>query len=101
MGEWTALLYLTPDPPEADGTIFWQRGDGARENGSQSLDSYVADAQEWRDLTQWAPWYRVPSKFNRLVLFPAPYYHSRALEQNYGTGDGARLVQVTFGEYVA
>lgn len=34
----------------------------------------------------------------RLLLFPAPCFHSRAILENYGTaGDDARLIQLVFG----
>lgn len=69
MGEWTAILYLTPDPPESDGTVFYS--DGVQ--------------------------LRVPAKFNRAVVFPAVLNHSRAIHENYGSGDTARLTQVMFG----
>ena len=33
MGDWTALLYLNPDPPAGDGTVFWTHlATGARES---------------------------------------------------------------------
>lgn len=102
MGAWTALLYLTPDPPEGDGTTFWERTDtGARLSESTSFEDYAAEGPAWTVLEHWQPWYRVPAVFNRLVLFPAPYYHSRALKENYGVSETARLVQVTFGGYGA
>lgn len=69
MGDWTALLYLTPDPPVEDGTVFYW--------GDESL--------------------RVPARFNRAVVFPASVKHSRAIPDNYGEGAAARLVQVMFG----
>lgn len=101
MGDWTAILYLNPDPPAGDGTTFWQHRDsGARFTNPESLEAYAAEGVPLADVTLWRPWYRVPARFNRLVLFPAPYYHSRSLPENYGHGDDARLVQVTFGGYV-
>ncbi len=100
MGDWTALLYLTPQPPEEDGTIFWESCEtGARRDASPTLEAYVANGASWNDESRWQPWYRVAAKFNRLVLFDAPYYHSRALIENYGDGDFARLVNVTFGSF--
>jgi hypothetical protein len=99
MGDWTALLYLTPDPPKDDGTIFWESLTGDRADTSQTLEDYIASGAAWNDKSQWQPWYRVAAKFNRLVLFDAPYYHSRALVENYGEDAGARLVNVTFGSY--
>ncbi len=73
MGNFTGIYYMNPDPPEGDGTTFWER------NG-----------HEWR------PKQHVPARFNRLLLFSARIPHSRAIFDNYGQGDGARLIQVVF-----
>lgn len=99
MGEWTAILYLTPNPPLDDGTTFWRHHESGRietATGATS-DANLAETLAWRDRTQWEPWRTVAAVFNRVVLFPATYYHSRALEANYGEGDTARLIQVLFG----
>lgn len=99
MGEWTAILFLTPDPPEGDGTTFWRHlvtGQIATKSGATS-EANLDEVLAWRDRALWEPWQTVEARFNRVVVFPAAYYHSRALEANYGTGDGARLTQVLFG----
>lgn len=90
MGDWTAILYLTPDPPPLDGTTFWRH----RATGAVTSPT---DADALQDPTLWEPWEHVPAALNRLVVFPAPYVHSRAIPENYGTGDGARLIQIVFG----
>lgn len=71
MGDWTAILYLNPEPPPEDGTKFYVH-DGA-----------VHLVHGW---------------FNRVVLFPAEIPHSRSIPENYGEGDAARLIQVVFGK---
>lgn len=73
MGNWTGIYYMNPEPPEGDGTTFWEQ-----------------NADEW-----W-PVNHVPAKFNRLLLFSAEMPHSRSLFDNYGQGDDARLIQVVF-----
>lgn len=98
MGTWTGLLYLTPDPPEDDGTIFWEHVDsGERFDASETIDDYATSGLRWLATDDWRAWHRVAAKFNRLLLFTAPYYHSRAIFDNFGDGDTARLVNVTFG----
>lgn len=99
MGEWTAILYLHPEPPTGDGTCFW------RSKQTGEIQSVTTDPQarygewvRWRQLDQWEPWHTVPSRFNRLLLFPANYYHSRAIFENWGAGDDARLIQLCFGK---
>lgn len=90
MGEVTALMYLNPDPPQEDGTSFWQykatgRGEGPPLSGEVG-----------QDLNQWDRWLTVPAVFNRAVVFDAPLFHSRAIESNYDCGEQARLFQVLF-----
>jgi hypothetical protein len=98
MGEWSAVLYLTPNPPAGDGTMFWQRTDTeAIGSDAVHIADYAADAVAWFDMRHWMPRYRVAAKFNRLLLFPSRLYHSRALADNYGDGDEARLIQMVFG----
>ena len=73
MGKFTGIYYLNPKPADGDGTAFWER-----------------DGGEWK-MTR-----LVPAKFNRLLTFSSDLHHSRALFDNYGEGDGARLIQVIF-----
>jgi hypothetical protein len=99
MGDWTAILYLSATPPPGDGTTFWcdrETGAVACTTGATS-DANLAEVLAWRDLTRWLPWTTVEAKFNRVVVFPGAFYHSRALFENYGAGDAARLIQVMFG----
>ena len=98
MGQWTALLYLTPDPPADDGTVFWAHASGERVDTSDTIDAYTTNGLRWLETDRWSPWFRVQAVFNRLLIFNGAYYHSRAIPANYGEGDTARLVSVTFGE---
>jgi len=82
MGQWTAILYLTPVPARGDGTVFYRA---------------LVDAPSWSRLTDWEPWAFVGARFNRLIKFPAEWPHSRAIVDNYGIGRRARLIQVMFG----
>ncbi len=99
MGAWTGIFYLTPQPADGDGTTFWRRvGSGEYQSTGTTMDELLPEWLAWRDLAQWEPWQTVAAKFNRLVCFPAPLFHSRALFDNYGhTQDDARLIQVCFG----
>jgi GNAT superfamily N-acetyltransferase len=93
MGDFTSILYLTPKPPEGDGTAFWRyRPTGAVQGSARALPKTP-------DL--WERWHHVVARFNRLVVFDSSYFHSRGLEENYGHGDDARLIQVVFSHRVA
>ena len=104
MGEWSAILYLTPDPPHGDGTCFYEsRQTGARVATTMpGTDDWLATAHDWFDQDRWACWRRVDAKFNRVVVFPSACFHARAIPHNYGTvADGtARLIQIAFGDEV-
>lgn len=98
MGEWTGIFYLTADPPAEDGTTFWRdKETGQIASTAETEDEFLAEWLAWRDPSRWEAWETVPAKPNRLVLFPAPYFHSRAIPDNYGQGEDARLIQVVFG----
>ncbi len=97
MGDWTAILYLTPDPKDGDGTDFWRhRWSGVTESHAKSATAMVQEAQAWSDREQWSLRQHVSSRFNRVVLFPAKYFHSRSLRENYGHDETARLTQIVF-----
>lgn len=98
MGDWTGILYLNPDPPEGDGTTFY-RSKATHATASMAMGDADCHAEwlAWRDRAQWEPWHTVAAQFNRLVLFQAPLFHARAIADNYGAGDDARLTQLVFG----
>lgn len=100
MGDWTAVLYLNPNAPPEDGTSFWRlRASGAIATTTTGReDATPAEWQAWKDRTLWDCWHTVPARFNRVVVFRSPLFHSRAIEENYGAGDDARLIQVVFGQ---
>lgn len=98
MGDWTAIVYLNPSPAPGDGTAFWQHtGTGQFVSTTRDDVALLAEQRAWRDRSQWDQVALVEAKFGRLVLFPAERFHSRAIPENYGTGDDARLIQVVFG----
>jgi len=101
MGDWSVICYLNPDPPPGDGTTFWKARDtGAIASIAETPDERIAEALTWGDVEAWEPWHTVPAAFNRAILFPAPYFHSRAIFDNWGEGLDARLIQLCFGEGV-
>jgi hypothetical protein len=97
MGEWTALLYLNPDPPKDDGTVFW------RHVKTGALKSAIPHERsvEGRTPEGWHARRRVRAVFNRLVFFDSTFFHSRALFGNWGADADARLTQVVFGRWAA
>jgi Family of unknown function (DUF6445) len=98
MGDWTAILYLNPQPVEGDGTTFWRhRATGAFSSVTHDTVALLDEQRAWRDLAQWEPVAHVAAKFGRALVFPAERFHSRAIPENYGLDDEARLIQVVFG----
>lgn len=98
MGEWSGILYLNPDPPNGDGTTFWRRkGSGEIATPFTEVDERRMEGEDWGNLDLWEPWHTVEARYNRLLMFPATYYHSRAIFENWGTGREARLIQMIFG----
>jgi hypothetical protein len=93
MGDWSAILYLNPEPVAGDGTAFWTH------EATGAIESAVPHerSEEGRATDGWALRRMVPAKFNRLLVFRSTLFHSRAIAENWGTGDAARLTQVTFG----
>lgn len=94
MGEWSAILYLNPNPPAEDGTAFWTH------HATGAVESLIPHerSEEGRDPANFEMRQLVQAKFNRLLIFPSSYFHSRAIHENWGTENEARLTQVTFGK---
>lgn len=94
MGRWSAILYLNPDAPAEDGTSFWTHAaTGEIGNPAPHLRS-----EEGQTTDGWNLRMTIAAKFNRMLVFPSTHYHSRAIVDNWGSGDESRLTQVTFGE---
>lgn len=70
MGDLTAILYLNYGAPKDDGTTLYD------EKSKPSVVFYSA--------------------FNRMVIFESKLPHSRNIFENFGEGNGSRLVQVVF-----
>jgi hypothetical protein len=70
MGDITAILYLSRQHPEEDGTTIYN------EDGSKSCVLY--------------------SKFNRMIMFDSKLPHSRNIFENFGQDESSRLIQVAF-----
>ena len=93
MGEWSAILYLNENPPAEDGTCFWTH----RSTGAIGSSVPHERSEEGKDAGNWDLRMRVNSRFNRLLVFPSWYFHSRSIGENWGQGRDARLIQVVFG----
>lgn len=99
MGDWTAIYYLSPNPPEGDGTSFFANLATGQIDSTAAFGSeaWLQEVSAWSDLAQWERWTTVDAKFNRLVLFRSGLFHARALPDNFGDGDDSRLIQICFG----
>ena len=70
MGDLTAILYLSQEAPDEDGTTIYDH---------DMKPSFVAY-----------------SRFNRMIVFDSALPHSRNIYENFGAGDSSRLIQVVF-----
>lgn len=98
MGAVTGILFLNPLPAPGDGTTFWRhKATGATVSRDLDAAGLALERLEWLDPEHWEAIETAEAKFNRLILFPAECFHSRALFDSYGDGpDEARLTQVAF-----
>jgi len=84
---WSALVYLSPDPPRHSGTTVWR---DRRTNKAFSLDSVYEG-----DLSRYEMVLEVENVYNRLVLFYASVFHMG--ERGWGSNvHDARLFQTFF-----
>lgn len=97
MGELTAILYLNENPPVGDGTAFWKH----KTLGTTGSFVPHEHSKEGTCRENFEQIRLVEAKFNRLLVFKSHLFHSRSLYRNWGTGDEARLTQVTFGKQAA
>lgn len=109
--DWAGVLYLTRNHPPVDGTTLWKH----KEKGMETCPRTHEEAQQYGfenfqqirkeimygdglNRSLWDPIYRVPFKYNRLVLFRPWMFHSHG--ENFGTSncdlDHLRLVQLFF-----
>jgi hypothetical protein len=72
MGDVTVILYLNEEKPIEDGTTLYDE---------QAVTACI-----------------VRSKFNRMIAFDSYTLHSRNIYENFGEGEGSRLIQVIFLE---
>jgi hypothetical protein len=101
IGTVTAILYLNPECK--GGTAFWRHkthGFDHHENREDRDDAF------WKQIYEdgfhedrWEMTQLVEMKFNRLLLFHSPMYHSRYPKQSFGKKlSNSRLVKVFFGK---
>ena len=91
--EWSAVLYLSPNPPAGTGTTIWK-----------DYESGIYDIDSWREIfgdrntneASWVPINQLQNKYNRLVLYPSKFMHS-ATKSGFGNNmENSRLTQVFF-----
>jgi len=93
----TAILYLNTEEEmiaagvEKDGTVFYRHLETGlyKPNGKLFMD--FRD-EKYRDPKMWKAYKKIGMKFNRLIFYDSPYFHSRISETHWP----GRLVQVLF-----
>ncbi len=95
--DWIAIVYLTPDHPEVEGTgLFAYQGQvrtHLEPSGASFADyrAFALDVGKRRD--QWEQIDSVAFRYNRLALFPGRHWHAAGPPFGYDAQDG-RLIQL-------
>ena len=95
---YAGVIYLnTPEQcANMQGTILYKHMSGYRSPNKEQLSEIIVSKQN-KDLSYWTPELVSYITWNRLVLYPANYFHG--IGPTFGdTDDTARLVQVFFWE---
>lgn len=109
LAPWACVLYLnTPDQiVEGSGTGFYQHktlkiekvptAEEVRAQGRSPKRVWDTLEDSWNDVNRWKETGRVEMKFNRAVIFPTIYFHSRLPIDAFGNSlEDARLIFVSF-----
>lgn len=107
LAEFGCVLYLNTPDQCAGGTAFyrhktlgWDRvmlADECRRLGKSPKRAWEILEKSWNDAGQWEQTGGCPMKFNRAVIFPTRFFHSRLPLDGFGTDmNDARLVYVLF-----
>lgn len=108
IGTFTGILFLNPPEQCSGGTAFWKHREYGWEHhptphqlqaaGLENTDDlWKRIHQEGFDESKWELTEMVPMRFNRLILFWSPRYHSRYPQVSFGTNlNDARLIKVFF-----
>jgi len=91
-GEWSAVLYLTPNPPADSGTTIWVD----EHTNTYKYDDFIAAGNTNIAQGKWKPLKVLEPKYNRLVLYPANFIHCATRAGFGNTMETARLTQVYF-----
>jgi hypothetical protein len=82
--EYTAIIYLTPDPPVSSGTSTFKLN-----------DNYYNPIEHEYDKTKWSQIDKIGNVFNRILIFNASMYHCP--DNYFGLhNDDSRLTQVVW-----
>lgn len=99
---WAGVVYLTPNAPETDGTVFWKH----KRTGLEAIPRTKEGIEPFGDLktfldtegvdySLWEKVWSVPYRYNRLVLFRPWLFHSPG--PGFGdTLDTSRVIQTFF-----
>lgn len=94
------LMIQSSEFPQDDGVCLWFNKDLGTyyvdTKNPNTVEGKLVDSQTM-DPEKWTMFRRFEFKKNRYIVFPACYFHSKAIVGNHGTNlDNARLVHVTF-----
>lgn len=109
LSPYACVLYLNPDDqiPEGSGTGFYQHRtlkyefvpteQEVRASGRSPKRVWSTLEESWNDQNRWKETGRVDMKYNRAVIFPTIWFHSRLPLDAFGNSlEDARLIFVSF-----
>lgn len=109
IGTYTAIAFLNPPEQCFGGTAFWRHRQhkwiGQPKTPEEILEGHGEDTLEfWAkiyrdgfDESKWIMRRCVPMRYNRLIIFPSHWFHSRYPKKAFGTEIGnSRLIKVFF-----
>lgn len=97
MGDLTALVYLTRNPPEGAGTAVLEHAETGLAREPRTEAELAVWTRDHSDQSRWRVRSFTPMRFNRLVILPSDLMHAAQPQGGFGDGPwNARLVLTTF-----
>ena len=94
-GKWSAIIFLTPDPPLSGGTGLYKFNYNDVEKQDNTNTGDCMELKYGQDERRWTLIDSIGNKFNRMVIFKSDEYH-KSLDYFGSNIYDARLMQIFF-----